>query len=199
MLCCSRSFLNGPRVMQAKIINDAVIEYGISKRNVKYIVADNAALNSATVDILNEKYGFVVKFVRCLPHCLNLYIVAFLKPFEVKFGMTSFLKLIRRFIKAGGGSSRRAALLEWGLSLSQIDFSDTRWEAVVKAIMYMMELQTDRELKNARTQLQNIFDETGDQSAADALEEDDVAQTHWRVVYEVIEDLATKVDTSNGM
>lgn len=175
---------------QADAINEATQKYCIRKEDVQFVVADNAAVNPATVDLLNAKYGFSVTFARCLPHCFNLYVVTFLKPFNVKFGISTHLKMIRRFIKQGGGMARRSAMLEWGLSLSKIDFSDTRWEAFVRSIVYMMEVQTPKELANARERLQRLYEETNDPTAKEALAEPDVAQRHWRAVWECIENEA---------
>ena len=55
---------------------------------MRYLVADNASLNPLTATKLREKYGWIVEYVRCLPHCLNLVMVALLEPFDAAFGIS---------------------------------------------------------------------------------------------------------------
>lgn len=57
--------------------------------------------------------------------------------------------MARGFIKAGGGSALRATLVEYGISLSGFDYVETRWSSLLTAVVYVMEFQTDFELKSA--------------------------------------------------
>ena len=62
-------------VVQAQIIKDVAAEYGINPSSIKYLCADNAAVNSKTVDLLREEAAWAhLEYVRCLPHCLQLLI-----------------------------------------------------------------------------------------------------------------------------
>ena len=87
---------------------------------------------------------------------------------------------------AGGGVSRRVMLLEYAVTLSRIDFSDTRWTGVIRAIMYMTGMQTDNELKRASGRLQEMA-KAGDTEAQAALGVPDKPQRHWSAVYEAVE------------
>ena len=129
---------------QARFISDIFKQfYPVVDRNrVRYLVTDNSALNALCAQHMRDHWGFSsVAFRRCLPHSLSLVMNALFAPFETEFGLVAHLREIRAFIKAGGGSSRRRHLFEYGLSLAQIDFSKTRWEGVFQAIKYLMSKQ----------------------------------------------------------
>lgn len=162
-------------------------------RQVRYIVSDNASVGKASVDLLcaRAEYkdaGWAPVYVRCLPHCLNLVMVALLAPWDKRFRMSSFLKEVRGFIKAGGGVSRRMALLEYAVSLSRIDFADTRWESFINALKYMMDEQTPYELKAATSLLERQA-ALGDEGAVHALAEPGAPQLHWNALYEALESI----------
>lgn len=63
-------------------------KYVLNKLFVRYLVADNASLNPLTAKKLREQYGWIVEYVRCLPHCLNLVMVVLLKPFDAAFDIS---------------------------------------------------------------------------------------------------------------
>ena len=158
-----------------KAIIEIFSELGLDLRQIANIVADNASVNPATVDKLNEymrgKLGpktAPIPFVRCLPHSLALVFVALLLPFEKAFNMSTHLKQLRGYITAGGGSSRRALLAEYALTLSGIDFADTRWATLIAAIRYMMTDQTQDELDRADARLKELAAK-GDAEAARAV------------------------------
>ena len=174
---------------QADVLQDTAARLKFDKRNVEYLVGDNASVNKSTVKLL-VALGWVPTYVRCLPHCLNLVLVAFLGAFDAVFHMTTFLKSVRSFVKAGGTSSRKATLLEWALSLAQIDFGDTRWESLCSTIKYLMSDQSKREMKKANKRLKQLAEE-GDDSAAAALQagENDEPDLHWRALHGAIESM----------
>jgi hypothetical protein len=141
----------------------------VNRDRAQYLVTDNSALNFKCARRLKEKYGFnEIESRRCLPHCLALVMSALLKPFENAFGLASHMHSIRAFMKAGGGSARKRHLLEYGLSLCQIDFSDTRWEAFMVAVLYLMGTQSPFELVRATQVLEDSAKE-GDKTAKEAL------------------------------
>lgn len=183
--------------LQAAALERTVTAYSLAKDQVPFIVADNASVNGATVAMLNSKYGWNAEYVRCLPHCLNLVLVAFLSPFDDRFHMSTHLKQVRAFVKAGGGAKRRAALIEYGMSLSSIYFSDTRWEGFVSAVLYMTTMQDDGELKKAEERLR-LLSKAGDATATEALEDPGKKQSHWCALYEVVESIVEKIDTTEG-
>jgi len=172
---------------QAAFIARVCDEYGIEPCNLIYVAADNASVNDATVNKLNDMgKGFNVERVRCLPHCLNLVVQAFLRPFEEEYKLTSLFKDVRAFIKAGGGNGRRGFLAEYGVNLSGIDFSDKRLDGFVRAITYMMGMQTDVEMKSADARLAELAG-TGDGDAEEAIGGDKVL--HYNAIFMAIEEL----------
>lgn len=171
--------------VQKNIIVQLALRYKIDKDKFVYLVADNASVNKKTVKLLNEA-GFKIVYVRCLPHCLNLVMVAFLDNFNSTFGLVPFLKQLRGFINAGGSASRRALVLEYGLSSSRVDVADPRWSSVVEALLYLTSEQSDFHLSKARKALQRKAD-AGDQSAKDALEEPDEKLNVWHAMTDMIE------------
>ena len=179
-------------VSQAAGIIKVLESLGLRKSQISHMGGDNAAVNKATADELNDKHGFAIKYIRCLPHCLNLVLVAFLLAFDERFGIASFLKKVRAFIKAGGGNSRRATLMEFALSLSPMDVVTTRWESLIRAIKYVMEKQTSVELKTAEKRLGELA-ASGDGSAADALAADTPPVSHWEALLMATESI--EVDT----
>jgi hypothetical protein len=172
--------------VQAQLLEEVRERYGVPKKMVKHLVADGATVNPATCTILNSEYGWDITYVRCLPHAISRFLVVLLSEFEAKYNMSSFLRNVRAYVKSGGGSARKIALIEYALTLSSIDFADTRWEGLVKAIIYMMRNQTDAELLKAEAVLKEAA-AAGDESAVAALEEPGPKQLHWDVTYEFLE------------
>lgn len=168
----------------------------------RYLVTDNSALNFLCAKILQEKYAFT-KIIsrRCLPHCLALVMGALFKPFEVEYGLASHLCAVRAFIKAGGGTSRSRHVLEYGLTLASIDFSDTRWEGFMVAVKYLMAEQSTFELERA-TEVLKLSAKEGDVSAIKALEITaaniaagiiEKPMTHWNALYLALSDVTVQV------
>jgi len=154
--------------LQAKILHELMAEYSIPVTNVAYLSAGGASVNKTTVDILNAEYGWRVKYARCLAHAINRLIVPFCDQIDEAFSLSGFLQSLRGFVKAGGGPERRRAMAEWGLTLFGLDFVCTRWTSFIKAVMYLVSLQTERELKAANEMLKEAADD-GDKDAAAAL------------------------------
>ena len=143
-------------------------------------------MNFATVTALNL-IGFSIVYARCFPHCLSLIIVAFLTVFSVQFKFDTHLREIRSFVKAGGGSSRRALFKEWALSLSRMDFADTRWDSLLLATIYLVSKQSKYEVSVADKRLQRKAD-GGDESAAAAVAgPPQEPQLHWAALAEAVE------------
>lgn len=159
--------------IQAEIIESVRADYHIKKTDVWYLCADNAALNAQTVTKLNTKYGYKIIYVRCLPHCLNLVVKTFLDVFDDKYKLATNLKLMRAFLNAGGGIGHKLLALEFGISASRVDFCDTRWASFLKAILYLVNLQPERDMKLATERLKQLWDDEGDEDAKRALDEGD--------------------------
>jgi hypothetical protein len=175
-------------VIQASLINKYFVDTGLDKKRLQWLGVDNNQLNIKSVQIMNEKYGFNVRAARCIDHSLNLVFVAFLEPFELAFGMQKLLRHVRAYIKAGGGQSRRAALVEHALSLSGIDFTATRWTSFLRAVLYLMGKQSPSELKRAREALMELA-EWGDESALEALEDEDVPRERWEQLHDALQSM----------
>lgn len=183
--------------VQADALHDTLKLYDVPPSKVLYVVADNASVNPATVDRLRaEPYSWTAEYVRCMPHCLNLVMRAFLTIFETEYNMATHLRTIRSFIKAGGGASRRRTLAEYGVTLSGIDFSDTRWQGFIVAIQYMASDQTTAEMAKAKSLLAAAA-ARGDESAAAALAEPGALQSHWCAVFEAVESIGEDTDESS--
>ena len=163
-------------------------EYSISKLDVWYVCADNASVNPAAVEELNKR-GFKVTFARCLPHCANLVVQAFMDPLETAFAYGSNLKKLRGLLNAGGSSKRKLMAIEYALSTSRIDFAETRWASEVQAIRYVANKQRKSDLKLARRRLEELRD-GGDPLAADALEEFDRELVVFNVIYDFVDTIA---------
>lgn len=72
--------------------------------------------------------------------------------------------------------------------MSKFDFVETRWGSLASAIIYLMEEQSEAELKAARVRLQALFD-AGDTSLADVLENADKAVIRFKAMFEGLEDI----------
>jgi hypothetical protein len=164
-------------------------KYDILKKNVWYICADNASVNTVMVDKLNKE-GFCVTFARCLPHCASLAVSAFLDPIDANYKFSSHLRMLRGFLNAGGGFGKHKRLaIEYGLSISSIDFTDTRWASLVKAICYLVNKQPLSDLATAREMLQELADE-GDAEAGAAVLEADKQLLPYNVIFHFVESVA---------
>jgi hypothetical protein len=172
----------------AEAILETLTDLEVDKKALKYLAVDNAAINKKAVKLLVKAGCTDLEMARCLPHCLNLPILVFLEVFEEAFKLLSQLTAIRAYIKAGGGSSRKAMLVESALTLSNMDYVLTRWASAIRAFIYMMAKQTPAEMKKARQRLLLLAAE-GDVEAADAADEDDVYKSHWNAIYECIESI----------
>jgi hypothetical protein len=161
---------------------------GIAKANVWYLCADNASVNGATVDKLNAM-GYNITYARCLPHCLNLLVKAFLDVFDSKYKLASNLRLTRAFLNAGGGVGHKLLAMEFGITASRVDFCDTRWASLLKAILYLVNAQSPKELEKARERLEELA-ASGDATAAEALDVADDPRLVFNVLYELIESIS---------
>ena len=170
---------------QFEQIEALVAKYDILPKNVHYLCADNASPNKATVDKLNEK-GYSITYARCLPHCLNLVVRAFMNVMDKDFKFSSYLKLLRSFMTAGGGVARKLLALEFGFTASGVDFCDTRWASLVFAILYVANKQSAGHLKLAEDRLKELS-AAGDQTATDALKHPASPQVVFNVVHDFVE------------
>ena len=179
-----RSHENGE--MQAALLEEIRVKYRIPKENIHFVSADGVSLNATCVSFLRSEFGWDVEHARCAPHGFNRIFVAFLTVMDEEYSFTSHLKAIRGFFNAGGTASRRARLVEYAFSLSAIDFVDTRWASLIKAIKYLMVEQTPRELEKAEKRLDELAS-SGDTSAQEALDDPGEVSTHFNVIYECLE------------
>jgi hypothetical protein len=201
---------------QAKALHDALTSVGATPEQVLFIIADNAAINQASVDYLNSHYGWNAEYRRCLPHCLNLIMVEVTQPFDDEYKISSFLSALRGLYNSGGGASNITALREGGVRLGQLDFTVTRWASLLKAVAYLVSTQGRLELEIARDSMIRTFyhqdealklSEESDRPATlqripelrrdlqetlDALEEPDVPQSIWCALFEVTESIKEK-------
>lgn len=99
----------------------------------------------------------------------------------------SHLRDLRAFINAGGGTWRRALFTEWALSLSRVDYADTRWDSLVMSVCYTMGTQSSYEIAKADRKLKKKA-LGGDPHAAAAMEVT-LPQPRWAAIYEVIESI----------
>jgi hypothetical protein len=177
-------------VTNAQQIEDLCALYEIKKVDVWYVCADNAAVNPAAVDILNQR-GFRIRFSRCLPHSLNLVVKTTMDELDSTFKISSNLKTLRSFLNAGGGSAKKLLALEYGIVASSVDFADTRWASLVKAILYVANEQSPASLDKARTRLVALA-EAGDAVAGAAVAELDKAELVGNAIYAFVEGVAEK-------
>jgi len=182
---------------QADILENVRMDYGIEKRNIHFISADNASVNQATLRILQNEHGWVAQYARCLPHCLNLVLQKFLDVFDGTFKFKSFLRTTRSFLKAGGAFSRKATVLEYGVSLSSLDFADTRWESACKAMTGLMTPQSDAEMRAAAYLLEKKA-KKGDKDAAEALKGPPVKQLRFIALSEALEEIAQALPSARA-
>jgi len=173
---------------QAKMLSDMCDKLELDKMKIKWLEADNNAVNALTVKILNQKYGFAITLARCIDHCLNLVFTAFIEPFEEKFKLSSFLRAIRSYIMSGGGQSRRNVITEHALSMSGFDSTATRWTSFMMAMKYLMGMQSKRELATARALLSEMA-AAGDESAQTALDAEDVPMLRWDALAQALESM----------
>jgi hypothetical protein len=184
---------------QAALIVEVGETYDLKKDQIRYIVGDNASVNAATVRVLNEGHAArlgVIIYSRCLPHTLALSMKAFTTPFDDAFSMSGFLHRVRKFIKAGGGMSRRRTLGEYGVALSCFDYAETRWDGFFVAIQYVASVQTERALKLAEKRLKRAA-AAGDASAKAALEEPGKPELIFNALYECVECIAEELEADD--
>ena len=119
---------------------------------------------------------------------------AFLGPIDTEYKISSLLKKLRGLMTAGGGSSKKLLALEYGITCSSIDFTDTRWASLVRSIVYLAKPQSKRDLRNARERLQELVDaqDDGSPSAQDALDEIAKPSIVFNVCYWYVEAIAEK-------
>ena len=173
---------------QASFAEEIRVKYGIRKENIFYLGADNASVNSKAVSLLRSTHGWNIELSRCLPHCLNLVLQAFLDVWNNEYHLKGFLRTCRGLVKAGGAFSRKATLVEYGLSVSNIDFVDTRWTSLITGAKYLMERQSERNLKDANY-LVGLRSKKGDKAAQAASAEKDVMRLRYDVLYEALEEI----------
>ena len=175
---------------QAEQIEALVLKYSILPENVHYLCADNAGPNKLTVDKLNAK-GYRITYARCLPHCLNLIVRAFMSAMDKDFKLCTNLKLMRHFLMAGGGVARKLIALEYGFTISGVDFCDTRWASLVHAILYIANKQTPGHLRLARERLEELAAQ-GDATAQEALDKPAPPAVIFNVLHDFVEGVLEK-------
>jgi hypothetical protein len=184
-----RSHENGE--MQAELLEEIRVKYRIPKENIHFVSADGVSLHATCVSFLRSEYDWDVEHARCAPHGFNRIFVAFLTVLDDEYSFTSHLKAMRGFFNSGGSSSRRSRLIEYALSLSGFDFVDTRWASLIRAINYLIAMQTPRELAKAEKRLAELADT--DPTAQAALEDEGDMQSHYNAIYECLESFVADV------
>jgi hypothetical protein len=172
----------------ADLVEELCRTYGIEKRNVWYMCADNASVNLAMLEELNKR-GFRIRFARCLPHCINLVVKNFVDVVDTKFKISSHLKATRGFLLAGGGVGHRLRALEFGIRVSDVDFAETRWASFVKACLCLANKLSPASMRAAELRLRELAEE-GDASAAEAIAQVNVPELLWNAAYAYIESVA---------
>jgi hypothetical protein len=128
VLLGERKFLTHSAENQAQIIVDILRQYGIQKRQLMWFCGDNIATNRKTARILQ------VPFANCLPHSLGLVLQKFLSKFKV----TSCMPLLSTFVTLGVSMHRRQLFTAFGLMLTKVDYSVTRWQGLLEAMIYLV-------------------------------------------------------------
>lgn len=114
---------------QADVIQKFLHQYNIKLSQVMWFCGDNASKNPCTARILG------VPFANCLPHSLNLVLKKFMSVFDV----TECVGLIGQFINMGHSMARRQLLKPFGLKYSWFDWSATRWQGLLEAMLKLTE------------------------------------------------------------
>ena len=200
---------------QAWALHTAFLRAGITPKQLRFLVADSASVNNASVKYLNKYLGWNIQYRRCVPHLLNLIMVKVMQPIEDKFHFASFLKHLRGYYNAGGIAGRKTMLTEAAVNFSALDFVETRWFSLISATTTLVSQQTVTDFKRAhdalavhRSHLEEeltAFQECPPsmkkfkaaipklqqeiQEIADALEEEDKPRYVWDAVYETTEGL----------
>ena len=99
--------------------------------------------------------------------------------------------MMRSLLTAGGGSARKLLAIEYGFAVSGVDFVDTRWGSLVKAVLYIANVQSKKDLARARERLKELAAD-GDTTAADALAEPDSASMIFNVLYQFVEAISAQ-------
>ena len=176
---------------QVEQIKRVVEKYGVEPKNVHYMCADNASPNKLTVEKLNQLKGegWNIIYARCLPHCLNLIVRAFMNVLDKEFKFSSNLKLMRQLLTAGGGVGRKLLALEFGFTISGVDFSDVRWASLTYAICYVANKQDPKHLEAAKKRLQMLAD-NGDATAKEALDNPGDPRVVFNVLYDMVDSVS---------
>lgn len=166
--------------------------YKLDPTKITHLVGDNASVNLATINLLRSahraKFG-KLRYIRCLPHTLNLVIKAFLEPFEKAYKLSEHFGDIRRVLRAGGSNTANALAIEYAIAQNRLDFACTRWSSMIRVIMYVMTQQTAREIKKADKHLAKAAAEKADASAAADAAADEPPRSHWAALGELFDDL----------
>ena len=76
-------------------------------------------------------------------------------------------------------------------------YAETRWDSFISAIKALAGDQTEDELVRARTRLTELASQ-GDDSAAAALLEADIVDSHWNAIYSFLEEVAQSKADKRG-
>jgi hypothetical protein len=128
ILLAAREFVTHSARNQAKIVIEVLNEFDIPLTKIMWFCGDNVATNWKTARLLQ------VPFANCLPHSLNLVVKRFMNAFQV----TSKIHLLSTFVNLGVSMDRRQLLSAFGLQLTRIDYSITRWQGLLESMMYLV-------------------------------------------------------------
>jgi hypothetical protein len=108
---------------------------------------------------------------------------------DKEFKFSSNLKLMRHFLTAGGGVGRKLLALEFGFTVSGVDFCDTRWASLVHAICHVGNKQEPKHLEAAKKRLQMLAD-NGDATAQEALDNPGDPRVVFNVLYDMVDSVS---------
>ena len=111
---------------------------------------------------------------------------------DTEYKISSHLKKFRGLLNAGGSSGKKLLAIEYGITSASIDFTDTRWASLVRAIIYLAKKQSMRDLRNAKERLEELA-EKGDVTAREALEDIVEPNIMFNVCYQFVESIAEAI------
>ena len=121
---------------QSDAIKEILRTSGINLENAMWLGGDNAFKNVASA-----RDGLKVPFANCLAHSLNLV----LKEFMDSFAVTQHIGLPSQFVRLGNSLLRCQLLKLFALQITRLDYSNTRWQGKLEALMYLVDNLTDKQ------------------------------------------------------
>ena len=121
---------------QSDAIKEILRTSGINLDNAMWLGGDNAFKNVASA-----RDGLKIPFANCLAHSLNLV----LKEFMNNFAVTQCIGLPSQFVRLGNSLLRCQLLKLFALQITRLDYSNTRWQGKLEALIYLVDNLTDKQ------------------------------------------------------